>query len=86
MPTLPTDEAIRDRAEQLGLLEPGAALPPAVRRSVARTLLEESQAPPPPKVSLEPVLLSRTTQPASGGFLRVDVLFIPNPPQEGTTP
>jgi len=83
--SLPTDAAIRARAEELALLEPGAVLTSAVRRSVAKLLLEEAQAPETPKAAFEPILLSRTTQPTSGGMLRVDVLFIPNPPQEGTT-
>lgn len=86
MPTLPSDAEIRARAEQLKLIEPGADLPHETRRTVAKLLLEEAQKPKPPAGLFEPVLLSRTTQPAAGGMLRVDVLFIPNPPtpdQEG---
>jgi hypothetical protein len=84
---LPTDDQIRARAEELKLIEPGAALPHDLRRRVAKTLLEEAQQPPTPPAAYEPVLLSRVTQPAAGGMLRVDVLFIPNPPppQEGPT-
>lgn len=83
---LPSDSDIRARAEKDGLLEPGAELSHNVRRSVAKTLLAEQQkaTTPPPVVTAE--LLSRTTQPALGGVIRVDVLFIPNPPQEGQTP
>lgn len=83
MASLPTDDEIRARAEQLQLLEPGAALSPQIRRAVAKALLEEAQAPAPPPAAFEPVLLSRITQPASGGMIRVDVLFIPTPAQEG---
>ncbi len=80
MASLPTDEQIRARAEELQLIAPGAELPHDVKRTVAKSLLAEQQAPPAPlEVPLEPVLLSRITQPASGGMLRVDVLFIPNP-------
>lgn len=86
MAALPTDEEIRARAEQLSLLEPGAALSPVVRRSVAKVLMDERNRPKPPPAAFEPVLLSRVTQPTSGGMIRVDVLYIPNPPQEGTTP
>jgi hypothetical protein len=84
--SIPTDDQIRARAEELKLLEPGADLSPQIRRTVAKVLLDEAQAPPPPRAAFEPVLLSRVTQPSSGGMIRVDVLFIPNPPQEGTTP
>lgn len=86
MPSLPTDEEIRARAEELSLLEPGAVLSPAVRRTVAKVLQDERNAPALPPAALEPVLLSRVTQPAIGGVLRVDVIFIPNPPTEGQTP
>ena len=82
--SLPSDDQIRTRAEELKLIEPGADLPADVRRTVAKVLLDEAQAPPPPRALLEPVLLSRVTQPASGGMIRVDVLFIPTTPnQEG---
>lgn len=82
--SIPTDDEIRARAEELKLIEPGADLPSDVRRTVAKVLLDEAQAPPPPRALLEPVLLSRVTQPASGGMIRVDVLFIPTTPnQEG---
>lgn len=82
--SIPTDDEIRARAEELKLIEPGADLPSDVRRTVAKVLLAEAQAPPPPRALLEPVLLSRVTQPASGGMIRVDVLFIPTTPnQEG---
>lgn len=77
--SLPTDEAIRARAEELKLIEPGADLPSDVRRTVAKVLLDEAQTPKPPAAAFEPVLLSRVTQPAHGGMIRVDVLFIPNP-------
>lgn len=85
MASLPTEAEIRAHAELHQLIEPGADLPPDVRRRVAKHLLAESQKPPAPKPALEPVLLSRTTQPAHGGMLRVDVLFIPTPTpdQEG---
>ena len=79
MASLPTDEEIRARAEQLALLEPGAALSPDVRRTVAKVLLDERNAPVLPPAAFEPVLLSRLTQPASGGMIRIDVLFIPTP-------
>lgn len=81
MTALPTDTAIRARAEELGLLAPGADLPPAVRKRVARELMEQSQKTPLPV----PDLLSRTTYPVAGGTIRVDVLFIPNPkePSDG---
>jgi len=82
---LPSDTEVRARAEQLRLIEPGADLPHDVRRTVAKLLLDEAQAPALPRAAFEPVLLSRVTQPASGGMIRVDVLFIPNPPQEGPT-
>lgn len=75
MTALPTDAEIRVRAEELGLLQPGADLPSGVRKRVARELLEKSQKPP----LAVPDLLSRTTYPVDGGTIRVDVLFIPNP-------
>lgn len=85
MTSLPSDAEVRARAEELKLIEPGADLPPAIRKHVAKALLEESQRPPVPPAAYEPVLLSRVTQPASGGMVRVDVLFIPTPPpQEGS--
>lgn len=83
MAALPTDEEIRARAEQLKLIEPGADLPHDVRRTVAKVLLDERNAPKPPPAAFEPVLLSRVTQPASGGMIRVDVLYIPNPAEKG---
>lgn len=86
MAHLPTDAEVRARAEQLALIEPGADLPHDVRRTVAKLLLDEQQAPKPPAAAFEPVLLSRVTQPAHGGMIRVDVLYIPTPPtpnQEG---
>lgn len=81
MTALPTDAAIRTRAEELGLLEPGADLPSGVRKRVARELLQESQKPP---VAV-PDLISRTNYPVAGGTIRVDVLFVPNPkePSDG---
>lgn len=85
MTSLPTDDEVRARAEELRLIEPGADLPHEVRRSVAKQLLDEAQKPDPPRAAFEPVLLSRVTQPALGGMMRVDVLFVPNPPQEGST-
>ncbi len=89
MPHLPSDEEIRARAEELKLIEPGADLPRDVRKRVAKVLLDEQKAPKPPAAP-EPILLSRTTQPALGGLLRVDVVFVPNPAsptptQEGNT-
>lgn len=77
MAAIPTDAEIRARAEEQGLLEPGADLPHGVRKHVAAELLAESQKPAAavPDVSL----LSRTTYPVDGGVIRVDVLFIPNP-------
>jgi hypothetical protein len=84
--SIPTDDEVRARAEELRLIEPGAALPHYVRRRVAKELLAAAQAPKPPAAAFEPVLLSRITQPAAGGMIRVDVLFIPTTPhpQEGT--
>lgn len=84
MPHLPTDDEVRARAEELKLIEPGADLPHDIRRTVAKQLLADARKPKPPAVP-EPLLLSRTTHAAAGGFLRVDVLFIatPQPPQEG---
>lgn len=77
MTALPTDAAIRARAEESGILEPGADLPHGVRKRIAAELLAESQKPTAavPDVSL----LSRATHPVDGGVIRVDVLFIPNP-------
>lgn len=87
---LPTDDEIRARAEELQLIEPGADLPPAMRAQLAKQLLEEASRPQlAPALQPDPVLLSRSTHPAPGGVLRVDVLFIPdpqpNPQQEGTS-
>lgn len=73
--SLPSDERIRARAEELSLLAPGAALDPQTRARVASILLEEDRQ---PAVS-ETRLLSRVEAPADGGTIRVDVTFIPTP-------
>lgn len=73
--SLPTDEAIRARAEELQLLEPDAVLDPQTRARVAGILLEEARR---PGDLPEPRLLSRVEAPADGGTIRVDVTFIPN--------
>lgn len=80
MTALPSDEAIRARAEQLDLLAPGADLSPAVRRQVARILMDEANKPAPPPAG--PILLSRVNHDTAGGVIRVDVLFIPTPQKE----
>lgn len=82
MATLPTDSEIRARAEQDSLLAPGADLTPSVRRTIAKVLLAERNRPAPAPAAPEPILLSRTTHPALGGVLRVDVIFTPTV-QEG---
>lgn len=76
-PRLPSEDEIRARAIQDGLLEAGADLDPATKRRVASVLFAEAkirrEAPAPPSVQL----LSRTTYPVPDGVIRVDVLFIP---------
>jgi hypothetical protein len=78
---LPTDEEIRAAAERDGSIEPGADLPPALRKAVAARLLAEKRenaAPQPPAPEGVPGLLSRTRQLVPGGTLVVDVVFIPS--------
>lgn len=84
MVSLPTDDEVRARAEELALLEPGADLAPDVRRRVAKQLLDERQAPKATPAGPELSLLSRATYPVDGGVIRVDVLFVPNPTKEPT--
>lgn len=83
MASLPTDSDIRARAESLGLIDTGAALPPDVRRRMARELQDEATASRAPEPAL--TLLSRATHDVPGGQLRIDVVFIPTPtPKEPT--
>lgn len=78
MTSLPSDEAVRARAEQDNLLAPGAELTHDVRRRVIRALLAE-QAAPPASAETAPKLLSRsiTDAPELGGRLQVDLILIP---------
>lgn len=75
MASIPSDSDIRARAEELGLIGTGAALPPDVRRRVARELQDATKAPKPSPVTL----LSRATHDVPGGVIRIDVTFHPTP-------
>jgi hypothetical protein len=77
--SLPSDEEVRARAEELGLLGPGVPvdiLDRDQRRALTKELLEERQKPP-TQNPLAGELLSRTTTDVAGGKIRVDVIFIP---------
>lgn len=77
MASIPPDSDIRARAEALGLIGTGAALPPDIRRRVARILQDEANT---AARAPEPLtLLSRTTHDVPGGSLRIDVVFVPTP-------
>lgn len=74
---VPSDDEIRARAEQLGLLDTGAAvsaLKPADRRRVARLISDEHR--PVPATSGNR-LLSRFTYEVPAGTIVVDVVLQP---------
>jgi hypothetical protein len=77
---LPTDDEVRARAEERGLVPVGAPIDRRLRTRVAAELLDEQQK---PKVSPRPdtVLLSRFTYETDAGTIRVDVTL--TPPKEG---
>lgn len=81
MASLPSDDQVRARAEELGLLDAGAALSHDVRKRTLKIMLEEAQKPA-ATAQTEAVLLSRQQYPHPDGTLRVDVILIPNPKKE----
>lgn len=83
MTSLPSDDEIRARAEEQGLLAPGADLPHDLRRRVAAEILRDSQKPRTQEPAI--ALLSRFTYPVPGGTMRVDVTFIPADPNKENT-
>lgn len=75
---IPSDAAIYEKAVELGFIEHGAEMPPAVRRRTARLITDlEAEAARPP-MPPEEQLLSRVHHDVAGGKIRVDVVFIPN--------
>jgi len=83
--TIPSDEAIRARAHELGLIaSPQAPLPNAVRRRVAKLISDEATASEQAPQAPPHQLLSRFTYETPAGLIQVDVLLFPHQ-KEGPT-
>ncbi|MBM0205038.1 hypothetical protein JNW90_19770 [Micromonospora sp. STR1s_5] len=80
---VPTEEEIRAKAEQLGVLNPDGAVPPAQRGRVARAIVDqESTAATAAKeaAASREIVLSRSTVRVADGHLVVEVRHIADPP------
>lgn len=82
MRRVPTEEEIRARAAQLGVLTPDGTVPPAQRGRVARAIVDEQKAAAAPAAPAGPVetLLSRSVIQVADGHLIVEVRHVPAPP------
>ncbi|OKI52855.1 hypothetical protein [Micromonospora sp. CB01531] len=79
---VPTEEEIRARAEQLGMLAPDGTVPPAQRGRVARAIVdEETAAAATAKESAgsREIVLSRSVVRVADGHLVVEVRHIADP-------
>lgn len=74
MASLPSEEEVRARGEELGLLAAGAPLDNRTRAAIINRILEERDA---PAAAPAVQLVSRTEYPGEAGVIRVDVMFIP---------
>ncbi|MGJ3228919.1 hypothetical protein ACQEUV_26720 [Micromonospora aurantiaca (nom. illeg.)] len=80
---VPTEEEIRNRAEQLGVLNPDGTLPPAQRGRVARAIVDEETAAAAADKQTEAsreTVLSRAVIRVADGHLVVEVRHYADPP------
>ncbi|QOC89880.1 hypothetical protein [Micromonospora craniellae] len=84
---IPTEDEIRARAEQLGVLAPDGTVPPAQRARVARAIVDEETAAASAATRADAareIVLSRSVVRVADGHLVVEVRHIADPPTPTT--